>query len=204
MAADVITVHNLTSTTVPLARGIVVQPALSHTFNQRDFVNFPYLADHVAKAVRAKLISAVTAEGEALTPERVLALGRGIHAHTHAPIGGVDPLASGGGMSPADHERLRQLIHFVDDGPGASSLLATFRETLPSGDPFPTSVTWWNSGAKTVKFLEQLITRDADQFPIQEVWNLYDITGTLVVESLTDTITYDGPVEVSRVRAFSP
>jgi hypothetical protein len=107
-------------------------------------------------------------------------------------------------LTPDQHERLRQLIHFVSSGPARGFQSGAFRETLPSGSPFPTSVTWWESVAKAKKIVEKLIVRNPNQTPATVTWNMYGEDGVSVVESVTDTFTYAANVfEASRVRAIS-
>lgn len=110
----------------------------------------------------------------------------------------------GGGITPAQHETLRQLIHFIDDGPGNGFATGAFKETLPAGVPFPTQFIWWDSNAKNFKIVELQITRNANQTPATEVWTMYDAAG-MSVGTVTDTINYAANVfEVSRERFINP
>ena len=95
------------------------------------------------------------------------------------------------------HKALRHLIHFIDSGPvGAGYFEATTQ-------PFPTSYTWWTSSGKTQKIVELTVTRNADQRPTQEVWEMYDTDGSTVLATVTDTITYSGGFEATRTRVLS-
>jgi hypothetical protein len=109
----------------------------------------------------------------------------------------------GGGITPTEHETLRQLIHFVDEGPGDGFASGAFKEVLPAGSPFPTQITWYLSVAKTQKLVEKFITYNANQFPTQILWNMYDYDGITIVHTVIDTFTYDGPFETSRTRSIS-
>lgn len=202
MAADVIVVTNVTGTIVPLPRGVILPGGGQHVYQQRDLEAHPYVADHLAKAVNAGLVAAVNFEGEFLTPSRILAIARGIHAHTHDEIVGIDPFSQP--VTPFDHEQLRQLIHFIDDGPAHGFLSGAFRETLPSGDPFPTEVIWWESSAKLKRIVDLAITRATTQEPTQERWRMYDGDGATVIETVTDSIVYSGPFESTRTRTIAP
>jgi hypothetical protein len=91
MAADRITIHNLTSGVVPLSRGIILRQK-PVSILQQDLIEYPYLAQNLAGSIRRGLVSAVTSEGEGLTPARVLELSSGIHAHTHDSDDGFDPV----------------------------------------------------------------------------------------------------------------
>lgn len=111
--------------------------------------------------------------------------------------------ATAGGITPAQHETLRQLIHFIDDGPANGFTTGAFKETLPAGVPFPTQFIWWESAAKVNKIVELQITRNPNQTPATELWTMY--SGGTPVGTVTDTITYAANVfEVSRTRAIVP
>ena len=91
----------------------------------------------------------------------------------------------GGAFTEDEHRLIPQLIHYVEDGPDESS----YKEVLPSGSVFPTSIIWWDSSSKVNKIVEKLITW-AGAFPAQIVWNMY--SGGVVVESLNDSFDYSG------------
>lgn len=104
------------------------------------------------------------------------------------------------GITEAAHKELRDLIHFLDNGPGDGWASGAYLETLPSGSPFPTSETWWTSAAKTKRIVDLTINRNANKTPASEVWRLYASDGATVLRTLTDTISYSGLFETSRVR----
>jgi len=101
------------------------------------------------------------------------------------------------------HRERRHLIHFIDSGPALGFASGAFHELLPSGNPFPTSETWWESAAKTQKIVQLAITRDAQQKPTTEVWQMYDTDGVTVLETVTDAISYTGPFETTRTRTIA-
>lgn len=109
----------------------------------------------------------------------------------------------GGGITPFEHETLRHLIHFVDNGPGDRFGATLFRETLPHNSPFPTNVTWYLDVSKTKKIIEKIITYTIHKFPDTILWNMYGTDGVTIVESLTDNFTYNGPFEISRTRVIN-
>jgi hypothetical protein len=119
----------------------------------------------------------------------------------HDDAGEFDP-RTGGGISEAQHRALRDLIHFIDDGPACGFATGAFKETLPAGAPFPTSIIWWESNAKTEKIVELAVTYTG-AFPTTEIWSMYDTDGTTVLCTVTDTIAYSGAFEVSRTRAIA-
>ena len=102
-----------------------------------------------------------------------------------------------------EHRTLRHLIHFIDDGPGGGFASGAYKEITPSGDPWPTTEIWWESAAKTQKIVELNLTRDSNKKPLTEVWEMYDTDGTTVLTTVTDTIVYQGPFEISRTRTIA-
>ena len=119
------------------------------------------------------------------------------------PVTLSDLLAGSGGLTEEEHKALRQLIHFIDDGPAEGFASGAYRETLPAGDPFPTSEVWWSSSAKLHKILELLITRAANKMPTQEQWKIYSASDSLLA-TVTDAITYVNNVfESTRTRTIA-
>jgi hypothetical protein len=109
----------------------------------------------------------------------------------------------GGGITPAQHETLRQLIHFIDEGPGDGFASGAFKVTLPLASPFPTSITWYLSMAMTQKLVEKFITYNASKFPITIHWNMYDTDGVTIIHTVIDTIVYNAAFEANRTRAIT-
>jgi hypothetical protein len=116
--------------------------------------------------------------------------------------GEFDPRTGGSGISEAQHRVLRQLIHFIDDGPAEGFVSGAYKETLPTADPFPTSMVWWESSSKLKKIVERLVTWTG-AFPTTDQWKIYDTDGSTVLWIVTDTISYSGPFETHRVRAIA-
>lgn len=108
---------------------------------------------------------------------------------------------TGGGITAAQHKTLRQLIHFINEGPGDAFATAPYREQSPN--PFPTSVVWYESSAKSKKIYELAITRSVEQRPTQVDYILYDTDGATELIRATDTMTYAGAFETSRERIFA-
>lgn len=115
----------------------------------------------------------------------------------------LDTAISGGGITANEHKALRQLIHLADGvgGPFEGFASGAYRETLPSGAVFPTSVTWWDSAAKNFKIVEKLITWTGS-VPTTIVWKVYDAVGVLLA-TVTDTISYTGVFETTRTRTVA-
>jgi hypothetical protein len=114
-----------------------------------------------------------------------------------------DLYAGAGGLSEVQHSALRQLIHFINEGPAEGFATGAYKEILPAGSPFPTSVIWWESAAKTQKIVEKTLTYNGVS-PSQIQWKMYDVDGTTVLTTVTDSITYINNVfESSRTRAIA-
>lgn len=114
--------------------------------------------------------------------------------------------SASGGITAAEHPALRQLIHFIDDGPAEGFASGAHKEILPAGDPFPTSIIWWESTAKLQKIVEKIITRTGTGSliaPNPIVWTMYDTDGVSTLASVSDEITYSGPFELTRTRTLS-
>ena len=118
--------------------------------------------------------------------------------------GVYDPAVGSGGLTEVAHKALRQLIHFIDEGPSEGFTSGAFKEVI--GGVFPTSVIWWTSAAKTLKIVEKIITRSGggatNVAPTPIVWKMYDAAGSLLV-TVSDAITYSGAFEISRTRSVS-
>lgn len=108
----------------------------------------------------------------------------------------------GGGLTPFEHQTLRQLIHFIDEGPGDGFASGAFKEVLPTGSPFPSSITWYLDVAKTKKLVEKFVTYNASHFPINIHWNMYDTDGVTIVHTVIDSITYSSAFESTRTRTI--
>jgi hypothetical protein len=117
--------------------------------------------------------------------------------------GYVQSIIGGGGSIEPQHKTLRDLIHFIDEGPGDGFATGAFKEILPVGAPFPTSITWYLDTAKTKKLVEKFITYAGTAFPSIIQWNMYDFDGVTLIHTVTDTITYSTAFEATRTRAIS-
>lgn len=108
----------------------------------------------------------------------------------------------GGGLTPFEHQTLRQLIHFIDEGPGDGFASGAFKEVLPNGSPFPTSITWYLDVAKTKKLVEKFVTYNSSHFPVNIHWNMYDFDGVTIIHTVIDAITYTTAFEHTRTRTI--
>lgn len=102
-----------------------------------------------------------------------------------------------------NHDSIRRLIHLADgSGPFEGFASGAYKETFPT-DPFPTSIIWWTSAAKTQKIVEKTITYNPNKTPSTIAWKAYDIDGITVITTITDTINYSGVFETSRTRTIT-
>lgn len=106
------------------------------------------------------------------------------------------------GMSESQHEALRQLIHFISEGPASGFASGAYKEILPAAEPFPTSVIWYTSAAKTNKIVEKLIVYNSNKTPNTITWKMYDPFDVLLA-TVIDTIAYNGIFEVNRTRTIA-
>lgn len=109
-------------------------------------------------------------------------------------------VAGSGGLTEAAHRTLRQLIHFISEGPAEGFATGAYKEI--TGTVFPTAVVWYESATKAKKIVERLITWTGANATTDQ-WKIYDIDGTTVLWIVTDTISYTGPFETSRTRAIT-
>jgi hypothetical protein len=103
-------------------------------------------------------------------------------------VDGLEAGGAGGGLTENQHRSLRQLIHFIDEGPADGFLSGAFKEI--SGQPFPTSIIWYTDNTKSYKIVEKLITRNAAQTPTTIVWNMYNQDNSSILHSIIDNINY--------------
>lgn len=108
--------------------------------------------------------------------------------------------AAGSGISAAQHKILRQVIHFIDNGPAEGFASGAFRET--TGTVLPSAVIWYDDSGKTKKIVEKTIGYSG-AFPNSIVWKVYDTDGSTVLATITDTLTLSGAFETSRSRAIA-
>lgn len=116
-----------------------------------------------------------------------------------AQIGSGVNIIISGGITAEQHQALNQLIHLMDNGPATGFVSGAYRETV--GQPFPTNITWYIDNIKSKKIIEKIIIRNNIHMPIIITWNVYNIDGVSVMNTVSDTITYINNIfEISRVR----
>lgn len=108
-----------------------------------------------------------------------------------------------GKISPYTHETLRQLIHFIDEGPGDGFASGAFKTITPIGAFLPTSVVWYVDSGMTQKIVEETIVWSGI-VPITITWKVYNTDGVTVAHTVSDSITYVNNIfETSRTRTIS-
>lgn len=114
----------------------------------------------------------------------------------------VMPVHTQDWLTPTQHKGLYDLIHFIDDGPADGFVSGAYHETLPTGDPFPTSFTWYDSsGVGKKKIVQKTLVRNANKTPATITWRMYDSAETLLV-TVTDAISYSAVFETTRTRTW--
>lgn len=112
----------------------------------------------------------------------------------------TDPTNTPEDQASLTHETLRQLIHFIDNGPAEGFASGAYREN--TGTVFPTAITWYDqAGVGKKKIVEKLITWTG-AFPTTIAWKVYDASETLLA-TVSDSISYSGPFETHRTRTIS-
>lgn len=107
--------------------------------------------------------------------------------------------AGTGGLTVEGHRILRQLIHFINDGPAEGFTSGAYKEV--TGTIFPTAIVWWDSSSKLKKIVERLLTWSG-ALVTQDQWKVYDADGNLVA-TVTDAINYSGIFETNRTRTIT-
>ena len=118
----------------------------------------------------------------------------------YSPVAWVALTGASAGITADQHKALRQLIHFIDNGPAEGFASGAYREM--TGTTFPSAITWYDkAGVGKKKIVEKLLTYTG-AFPTTIVWKMYDATETLLA-TVTDTISYSGAFETSRTRSIA-
>jgi len=110
-------------------------------------------------------------------------------------------IAGTGALTEEAHKTLRQLIHFIDNGPAEGFASGAYREV--TGTIFPTAIIWYTDGTKAEKIVELNITWSGVVVSQME-WKVWD-TGSpqSVIATVTDAISYSGVFETSRTRTIA-
>lgn len=114
-------------------------------------------------------------------------------------INGLD-VSGSNGITSDEHEALRQLIHFIDEGPTNGFASGAYKVII--GQPFPTSIVWYTNSSQSYKIVEKLITYNVQKLITNIVWNMFDTDGVTIIHSVTDSIAYTTAFESTRTRAI--
>jgi hypothetical protein len=124
---------------------------------------------------------------------------QGAIAQLDAAVGG-----STSGLTAAQHSVLRQLVHLADGvgGPFEGFTSGAYRE-ITGSYTFPTAITWYTDNTKAAKIVDKTITYGSPvKVPTTIVWNVYEAGEVDILATATDTISYSGVFETSRVRTI--
>lgn len=110
-------------------------------------------------------------------------------------------VTSSGLTQRSTNSDLRQFSRLAS-GPLEGFPSGVYEETLPAGDPFPTSVTWYTSSAKTTKIMKMDVTWNPNSTVANTVSTMYDVDGVTVLSTVTDTYEYEGVFLKARTRNF--
>ena len=108
--------------------------------------------------------------------------------------------SGGGGITEPQHKALRDLIHFIDDGPSDGFASGAVKDVIYQGF-FPSTIEWWEDATRTQRIVDLTVTYSG-AFPTSEQWRMYDTDGVTVLVTLTDAISYAGAFETSRTRTW--
>lgn len=114
---------------------------------------------------------------------------------------GISPLVTA--QTADTHKTLRQLIHFLDDGPGDGFSATATKEVI--GGMFPTEIRWKDASGHLI--VKKTITRSGGGATVVKpnpiVWQVYASDGSTVLATATDVLVYSGISETGRTRTFS-
>lgn len=113
------------------------------------------------------------------------------------------PSGTGNFLTPFEHQTLRQLIHFIDEGPGDGFLSGAYKVTLPSPSVFPTSIIWYEDNTESKIIVSKTIVW-VGVVPTTITWQVYNVDGITVAHTVSDSITYTSHIfESTRTRTIS-
>lgn len=106
-------------------------------------------------------------------------------------------------LTTFQHQTLRQLIHFIDEGPADGFASGAYKEVNPPGVILPTSIIWYEDNTLSKKIVEQSIVWSGI-VPSTITWMVYNIDGVTVAHTVSDSITYMNNIfEVTRTRTIT-
>lgn len=107
-----------------------------------------------------------------------------------------------GGISAQQHQTLRQLIHFIDEGPADGFASGAFKNVTPAGSIFPTQIVWYSDSTMTQKIVQKTIVWSG-VVPSNITWQVYNPDGVTVAHTVSDSITYTNNIfESTRTRTI--
>lgn len=104
-------------------------------------------------------------------------------------------------LTKEDHKILRQLIHMSDNSGPFEGFSGAVK--ICDNQPFSSGSIWYTDAALISKIIEKNITRNSNKLPTTISWNIYDIDGSTILTTATDTIEYMSVFEVKRTRVIT-
>lgn len=114
----------------------------------------------------------------------------------------TDLAAAATGVTEEVHKALRQLIHFLDNGPGPGFGSGPYYEETSYSGIFPISDIWYETSSK----LKKIYSWDGSWTGVNlttETFKIYDTDGSTVLAQAVDAVTYSGIKETSRTRTIT-
>lgn len=106
-------------------------------------------------------------------------------------------------LNPTEHQTLRQLIHFIDQGPADGFSSGAYKVVSPSGSIIPTSIIWYVDNTLAQKIVEKTIVWTGI-VPSTITWKVYNTDGVTVAHTVSDSITYVNNIfEHTRTRTIT-
>lgn len=106
-------------------------------------------------------------------------------------------------LNSFNHETIRQLIHFIDEGPGDGFASGAYKVISPASSIFPTNITWYFDSTMSQKIVEKTISWNG-VVPITINWEVYNVDGVTVAHTISDSISYTNNIfETHRTRTIT-
>lgn len=186
MAFPPVIAKNQTGSDIDLTRTGLRVPASSQ-LTLTDFVTYTECTEDES------LVTAVTA-GDIVINDGVEDL---------STVKALDYLDASGSLDILEHPNIRQLIHFIEDGPGEGFADGPFTATT-TGTLYPTLREWKNTSAELIasKAWDRSTGSSTNLKPSPITYKVYNEDGVTGIQAV-DVLTYQGIYETSRTRTIS-
>jgi hypothetical protein len=109
--------------------------------------------------------------------------------------------SGGSGISETVHETLRQLVHFVEQGPGHG--FGDYTKETDHQGAFETESRWYDGSVLLLKKTTGITGSGTPVKPTPIEYRMYDTDGTTVLQKIVEVVTYNGVFEVDRSGTIS-